>query len=302
MLRTSEATPVQVDRHDADGMRWEMSRRGPHPLLAGHVQGYCGYTEDTDEPLRRREMPWGGVAVILSFGDPIDVTNELSGTTRRHRSFVAGLHEGSAMTEHAGRQAGVQFDLTPLGAYRLFGLPMSEIANQVVEIDALRGREMDELADRLDSAPGWAERLDLVDDMLLRWVDDGPVPDRSITWACGQIERSRGQVPVATLADEIGWSRRHFTSRFREQVGLPPKPFGRVLRFSRAVDLLEAGSLAGCRPGDEPPSASRTIGDVAAECGYADHSHLVREFRSLGGITPSELLGSFLPGGAGISG
>ena len=63
---------------------------------------------------------------------------------------------------------------------------------------------------------------------------------------------------------------------------------GRVLRFRRATDLLAAGPV-------------RSISDLAAACGYADHSHLVREFRSLGGITPSELLGSVLPGGAGLS-
>jgi AraC-like DNA-binding protein len=280
-MRTSEATPVRVDRHDADGMRWEMARRAPHPALAGHVQSYCGYTEDTDQPLRRREMPWGGVAVILSFGDPIDITSGPDGRPDRHRSFVAGLHESFSTTEHAGRQAGVQFDLTPLGAYRLFGLPMREIANQVVEVDALRGRDMDELADRLAAAPGWAERLDLVDEMLLRWVDDGPAPDRAVTWAWQQINGSHGLVPVAALADEIGWSRRHFTSRFREQVGLSPKPFGRVLRFSRAVDLLEAGTTGAV-------DTSRTIADVAAECGYADHSHLVREFRRRAGCTPGD--------------
>ncbi len=34
--------------------------------------------------------------------------------------------------------------------------------------------------------------------------------------------------------------------------------------------------------------AGRCIADVAAECGYADHAHLVREFRALAGCTPSK--------------
>jgi len=32
------------------------------------------------------------------------------------------------------------------------------------------------------------------------------------------------------------------------------------------------------------------ISDVAAATGYADHSHLVRDFRAMAGCTPSQLL------------
>jgi AraC-like DNA-binding protein len=84
-------------------------------------------------------------------------------------------------------------------------------------------------------------------------------------------------VLVSGLADEIGWSRRHFADRFQRGVGLTPKAFGRILRFRRAVELLTTG-----------PGAS--IGEVAAACGFSDHSHLVRDFRSLAGCTPSELV------------
>ena len=104
-----------------------------------------------------------------------------------------------------------------------------------------------------------------------------------------QLERSHGQVPVNVLADEIGWSRRHFGVRFRQAVGLAPKPTGRVLRFRRATDLLTRGPV-------------RSIADLAAACGYADHSHLVREFHSLAGCTPSQFVAARLPDEGGVAG
>jgi AraC-like DNA-binding protein len=189
----------------------------------------------------------------------------------------------------------VQIDLTPMGAYRLLGLPMSEIANRVVDLSAVWGRQAAELGDRMASAPDWAARLDVVDELLLRWSEDGPSPDPAVIWAWNQLDRSNGMVSVSALAEEIGWSRRHFASRFREQVGLSPKPAGRVLRFRRAVELLTAASEA-------PPERQPTIADVAAECGYADHSHLVRECKVLSGVTPSELMGAVLPEGSGVTG
>jgi transcriptional regulator GlxA family with amidase domain len=108
-----------------------------------------------------------------------------------------------------------------------------------------------------------------------------------VVW--NQLARSHGQVPVVLLAEEIGWSRRHFGARFRAQVGLPTKPVARVLRFREAARRLQAATAG-------------SIADVAAAGGYADHSHLVREFRRLAGCTPSALAAeeaTFAPAGDG---
>jgi AraC-like DNA-binding protein len=124
---------------------------------------------------------------------------------------------------------------------------------------------------------------------LLRRAGDGPEPDPAIAWAWRQLVGAHGGVPVGVLADEIGWSRRHFATRFRQQVGLAPKVAARVLRFRHAVDRLSMP--------DAPDIAA-----VAAWSGYADHSHLVREFHELAGCAPTALLGAQLPDGGGFAG
>jgi AraC-like DNA-binding protein len=281
---------VRVDSRESDAYSWTMAHRTPHRLLADHVSGYTGYLERSALPVRRREVANGGVVMIISFGDAIDVHMSSEPAAGRHRSFVAGLHDGFVVTEHRGRQAGIQVDLTPLGAYRVLGVPPSEFANGVVELDALGSRPLAELAERLASAPDWGARFELLDGALVGWAAEGPEPDAAVCWAWGQLRRAHGQVAVRVLADEIGWSHRHFVARFRHHIGLAPKPTGRVLRFQHAVQLLTADD-------------ARTISDVAAACGYADHSHLDRDFRDLAGCTPSALLSAQLPDDApGIAG
>ncbi|HET6951622.1 MAG TPA: helix-turn-helix domain-containing protein [Acidimicrobiales bacterium] len=282
---------VTVVRHDGDGESWTMAHAAPHPVLAGVVaRPYCGYVERTAAPFRRREVATGFVTLILSFSEPLDLVemSRSSSGGRRFTSFVAGLHEGYAVTEHGGRQQGVQVDLTPLGAARLLGVPPHAVANACTGLDDLWGAAAGRLTDRLGSADGWAARFAILDDELLARAGDGPDPDPAVAWAWHQLAASHGQVPVGVLADEIGWSRRHFTARFRTQVGLSPKPTARVLRFRRAVNLLRSGPV-------------RSIADLAAACGYADHSHLVREFRSLGGCTPSDFVRAELPGSGGTA-
>lgn len=46
-------------------MRFELT--APSPALRGHVLSYAGFVERTPAPVRRQELPFGGVAVILSL-------------------------------------------------------------------------------------------------------------------------------------------------------------------------------------------------------------------------------------------
>lgn len=281
---------VEDGAADQDGSWRTATRESPGPGLDDVVIRYCGYEERFAAPVRRREVPHGGVVLIISFGEPIDV-GFLTGRFElgHHRSFVAGLSDVAAATQHAGRQAGIQVDLTPLGAHRLFGLPMSELANEAVPLDALLGRDAGRLEDRLASAPDWSSRFALLDQVLGATVAEGPAPDREVRRAWQQLVATDGMAPVSALAADVGWSRRHLSDRFHRQVGLPPKTLGRVLRFQRAVQLLV-----------DPQMDDEAIAMVAARCGYADHSHLIRDFRDLGGLTPTTLRTGIEPGILGL--
>jgi AraC-like DNA-binding protein len=274
---------VTIAAHDGPDGAWEMAWRPPRPGTEGIVTGWCGYVE-RGAPLRRREVPHGGVTLILSFGDSIRIASA-ERRPERLTSFAAGLHDGPVLTEHDGRQEGVEVLLTPLGAYRLFGLPMSELANTAVALGDLWGPRATELAERMAGTKSWEARFAAFESALTARLRDAPEPDKAVTWAWHQLERSNGGVAVEALADEIGWSRRHFAVRFRAQVGLTPKATARVLRFHRAVGLLDG---------------NRTISDTAAAAGYADHSHMVREFRSLAGCTPSAFVAAQQPDGPGV--
>ncbi len=97
-----------------------------------------------------------------------------------------------------------------------------------------------------------------------------------------------GSAPIAGLAAEAGWSRRHLTSRFRTEIGLTPKTVARILRFERVTRTLKADGGHG-------------LADLAYACGYADQAHLNRDFRAFAGTTPTDYVARLLPGGAGVS-
>jgi AraC-like DNA-binding protein len=269
---------VSVLRSESGESVFEMAAGRPASALAPLAVRYAGYVERGDAPVRRREVPSGGVTMIVSLGPPIRVATPESDGSVSVCSFVAGLHDGPAFTVHDGVQDGLQVDLTPVGAYAVFGVPMAELTNRVVSLDGLLGGDFERLVDRLLGAPGWEQRFGVLDEALSVAAANGPRPAPEVAWLWHELARDVGNGSIGALAEETGWSRRHLADRFRREIGLGPKALARVLRFRRAVRRLHDSSGAG------------TLAAVAAECGYYDQAHFNHEFRVLAGCTPGEFL------------
>lgn len=237
--------------------------------MSDSVSAYYGFREETGAPVRRREGPGHEVVVIISFGE------EWSIDGARLTSFAAGLHRRQVTTEHGGRAFGIHVDLAPPGAYSLFRVPLHELAGRTVAL----GDVLDEpnLAERLHDAPGWGVRFDLLDEVLVRRLEGAPPPCEGVSFAWRRLRETGGRARIASLAAELGWSRKRIVARFREQVGLPPKAAAQLIRFERARALAERS---------EPPDWTR----IALECGYYDQSHLVNDFRAVTGRTPATFL------------
>lgn len=257
----------------------EVVTAAPAAPLRDVVDGYRGYRIDGFPPGGvHLGLPSRHMTFIVSIGDPIEV---LAQTDPRqppdsYRSVLGGLQAGPAMLADPGHQEGIEVKLTPLGARVLLGVPARDLWNTSVELGDVAGPSALELWERLQMATTWRDRFAVCDDVLGR-LAPGRQPSRHIERAWRTLVDSAGTVPIGELASAVGYSRQHLSRQFRDELGLAPKLAARVIRFERAHHMLMT-----------TPSFV-TIGQVAAACGYADHAHLVREFQSLAGCTPTEL-------------
>lgn len=266
--------PVEIARI---GNRYRVTRPW-HPGLRPFVRGYAGYAESEVTPYQVRLIPSGRAVLVISLAEPFTQVRRLGAAgpgSGRIGSLVTGLESAPAVCEHPGGQEAIRVEFTPLGAYRLFAMPMAELTNRVVELADVLGPGTGELVERLATTDDWTARFDLLDAALLARIDGGPDPAPEVGQAWRLLADARGAVPIARLADEVGWSQKHLIRRFTEQVGLTPKLSARVLRFHRAVELLGRGA--------------GTPAEIAALCGFYDQAHLNREFRALGDTTPGRL-------------
>jgi AraC-like DNA-binding protein len=278
------APPARTLRHESEHGSWELVVRDPARELRGIVSRYEGYEEYASPSLvLRQEVPSVHVPLILNFGSRWRVGTESDGAPEIRDSFVAGLHERSSFVAAEGAARCVQVDFTPIGAHLFLGVPMQELANRVLDLEDVfpEGRD---LVPRLEDTSSWEERFRLLDAVIRARVAEARRPPPEILWAWRALEHSGGAVPVGTLAEKVGRSRRHLLAGFRDYVGLSPKTAARVIRFGRAVALLQ----------DDPHPS---FAELAYECGYFDQAHLNRDFRAFAGTTPGEFVRRMLPGG-----
>ena len=202
----------------------KLIRGSGHPALAGLVAGVVGIDEQAPAEVIRRQPAGDLLPLVFAWGDPLDIVSLSAGDgTGSYGSFVSGFMPGHVTTRFRHRQECVQVYLTPLGVHRILGVPGRELARRVVRLDEVAPSLGEGFADRLGSAPSWRERFALVGDAMLALASEGREPDDVVDWMWGQIEASGGRARVGDLVDRSGWSHRHVTTRFTEQVGLTPK-------------------------------------------------------------------------------
>ena len=284
--------PISFLEHDSELGRWTMWRRSPAPLLCPYVTDLQGYVESAGRPVVRDEYPSGLVhmIIVLDHGFWLGEPSARGGARPLLTTFVAGMHHVPATVGSLGDALCMQVDFTPLGARRFLGVDNAELTDRVVDLADVSPELDRTVRGRLLDAASWEKRFDWLEGCLARRIFSAGEDDRRIVFAWQALYQSGGTVPVGAVAEHLGISRKHLIAMFSRQVGVPPKAYGRIVRFSRALALIQSQAARG-------PVA---LADVAFACGYADQAHFSRDFRAMAGTTPSSLLRRMVPDGMGI--
>jgi len=107
----------------------------------------------------------------------------------------------------------------------------------------------------------------------------GNLPAKQLfAWLKPAIDRfhlTGGRAKIADIASALNISTRQLHRGFLKHVGVSPKDYCAIIRFHRSLRLLERSNIS--------------IADVAFESGYADQSHMTREYARFGGFSPNQI-------------
>jgi AraC-like DNA-binding protein len=218
----------------------------------------------------QRVVPDGRAELILNFGQPFEAFTH-GAWHAQPRCFLAGQIDGPLLLRPSGRTKMLGIRFHPHGAAHLFGAPMHELNGTFTPIDDLSPR----LARDLNRTMELADPHPAVEGALLASLTYR-AGDLVVAEAVRRITNARGAANVAALARAFSLSTRQLERRFQTTVGLAPKLFARMQRFSAVFRVLE-----------ENPA---NWVDTALACGYYDQAHLIRDCKRFAGITPARLL------------
>lgn len=163
------------------------------------------------------------------------------------------------------------------GAYPFLQLPLSELHNQVVSLDAFWGHCAAEIRERMYAALTMKARFALLEKYLLARLCPVSYGIRAVQYALAQIARRHGALSIRALSDQMGISQNHLGTQFKRLVGGTPKELARLYRFQHAIRSIDP---------IQPVDWTR----VAHQFHYYDQSHFNKDFVEFTGHNPSEYL------------
>lgn len=253
------------------------------PPLANHVECIWLLEGDDAQPIAapaaaataERLLPDGCFELILNFGALFQEHSETGGCELQPRRFVVGQMTQPVLVSPTGKVQLMGIRFAPGGALPFFSVSPADLTNRIVPLAAAAALLDRELSQRPYDARTLLEKLHWIQTALLHRLHARREKGASLHRAVAHIVRNGGQISVDELAGDLGISGRQLERRFLHEVGLGPKLLCRILRFQQVFRAVERADL--------------NWASIAAECGYHDQAHLIRDFRQFAGQTPTVL-------------
>ncbi|WP_434587328.1 AraC family transcriptional regulator [Streptomyces sp. A5-4] len=180
-------------------------------------------------------------------------------------------HDFVRRLEGRGRAFGVKF--RPAGFRPFLGGAVSAVAGRQLAASEVFGTGVDDLCDVLRGDDSTSRSATAVE-AFLRSLGTLPLPmTEPVNSVVDLIVADTSLSRVTDLAERLGITTRKLQRLFADHIGLGPKW---VINRSRIHEAAEAATRR----------ASIDWADLAAELGYSDQAHLVRDFTATVGTSP----------------
>jgi len=251
--------------------------RIPREPLSHFVENMWFYRDLETDHSKEKLLPDASMELIIDLGEGAKKLYDRRDRAKYagfQRCWISGMQRQYLVigTEQGSSMMGAHFRTG--GAAPFFGFPMSELAEDVVELDLIWKREILALREQLLEAESVEQKFDLLEGYLVGKAQSRLEPDKTIAAALNTL-RSWPVMPLRELASRLGLSHKQMISRFDCRVGLTPKQISRLIRFRNSLALAHRMESP-----DWP--------DLAADCGYYDQAHMIHEFQEFAGMTPAE--------------
>ena len=249
----------------------------PHPELTQYVESICimGHCFNSSDALSSLYtfMPTHTRFLCFYLEDRVKIKKQDTDFEQKSRCVIIGPQLTPVTMDLGKEHISITVALKPCGLYRLLGIPLKQIVDCDFDASLVIGKEITELIEKLLNTLCTDKRNLLIQNYLLAKLAMLK-PALPIDKAMLQLVKSNGNLSVDILASQACVSVRQFERQSLDRIGLPPKYFARMIRFSEAYKFKERN-----------PQVAWT--EISHLFGYYDQMHLIKDFRHFAGTNPS---------------
>jgi AraC-like DNA-binding protein len=237
-------------------------RRLPATNLMPWIERYWMVSWDVQEPCLQETLPHPSVFLVFENGT----------------SVIHGVNSGRFSTMLEGRSAVFGVKFRPGGFRPFLKFPVAALLNRRLPASDVFGPEIGQLEALWNPASCSRNLEKLIQATNAFFQARVPEPDRIMELAAKLVRQILETSEIRTVDDLVersGISKRSLQRIFNEYIGVTPKWVIRRYRLHELVCRLDAGE-------------DLELSQVALELGYFDQSHLINDFRSIVGCSPTK--------------
>lgn len=244
----------------------------PPPSLQPFIECYWVIEDEAVSPVCQKIIPDGFPEIIFHYGDPFRILINTEWELQEN-FLIAGQLTKFFYLENTGKTGVLGIKLKPTALTKLFGLSMKDYTDKVVSANQLSGT-FDKIKQIISMKQQYESIIKELDEYFAALLTKKSIKQDLVDKAVETIFERKGMISVEELAASSFVSERQFLNHFRQQVGLPPKFFARIIRLNYIFQLVKENK--------------EKWSSLAYEAAYFDQAHFIKDFKTFTGEKPNQ--------------
>ncbi len=244
------------------------------PKLSGMIKSFWLIDSKEDVSIHREKIiPDGYPELIFHYGDAyktnIDGRWKLQG-----KNLIAGQIKNHFFLENRGisKMFGIKFQ--PWTLTELFDIEMYHLTNTVIEVPLELLEILDPIREIGSRALSFDEKIKKVENWFVEYIGRLNPKYPKGQQAVELIIKNNGKLDLKNIQDTVGISERSLERYFRKYIGVSPKYYSRIIRFSHIFKLVQDDAI--------------NWADIVFLTGFYDQSHFIKNFQEFTGEDPTK--------------
>jgi AraC-like DNA-binding protein len=242
----------------------------PCDILKPFIKSFA--VQETTEQNTYKGLPDTGLVIGFQYKGKLSRLQN-GQETALSISGVSGLADYSRTFRNSPDIGTVLIFFKEAGATPFFRQPLHELFRESVSLDNFMLRsELLFLEEQLAEAKTDTQRIATVEQFLINRMTNTE-PDKLVFAALSLIHKSKGNIRIKELMEQLYISQSPLEKRFRQAVGASPKKFASIVRLKNVIQQYDAVS---------------SLTELGYETGFYDQAHFIKEFKAFTGDTPEK--------------